>query len=70
MRSKNLKVVYADYLSKQVSGAQFENSMKRMNSPVSTMWRTNTNSMFQKSALGTMIKKPNVAVTQALAQKT
>lgn len=34
------------------------------------MWRTNTNSMFQKSALGTMIKKPNAAVTGALAQKT
>jgi len=70
MRSKNLKVVFADYLSKEVTGATFENSMKRMTSPVSTMWRTNTNSMFQKSALGTMIKKPNAAVTGALAQKT
>lgn len=34
------------------------------------MWRTNTTSMFQQSALGTMIKKPNAAVTNALAQKT
>lgn len=44
--------------------------MKRMSSPVSTMWRTNTNKMFSKSALGTMIKKPNPAVTEALNQKT
>ena len=70
MRQKNLKVVFAEYLSKQVSGAQFENTMKRMTSPVSSMWRTNTTSMFQQSALGTMIKKPNAAVTNALAQKT
>lgn len=34
------------------------------------MWRTNTDKMFQRSALGTMIKKPNAAVTDALAQKT
>lgn len=70
MRGKNLKCVFADYLSKTVSGPQFEGTMKRMSSPVSSMWRTNTNSMFQKSALGTMIKKPNAAVTGALAQKT
>ena len=44
--------------------------MKRMTSPVASMWRTNTNNMFQKSALGTLIKKPNPAVTEALAQKT
>ena len=44
--------------------------MRRMTSPVATMWRTNTSKMFQSSALGTMIKKPNAAVTDALAQKT
>ena len=70
MAGKNLKVVFADRLTKEVSGPQFENSMKRMTSPVATMWRTNTNKMFQKSALGTLIKKPNAAVTEALAQKT
>lgn len=47
MRQKNLKVVFADYLAKEVSGSQFENTMRRMNSPVSTLWRTNTNKMFQ-----------------------
>ena len=64
---KNLKVHFADYLSKEVSGSQFETTMRRMNSPVSSMWRTNTSKMFQQSALGTMIKKPNAAVTNALA---
>lgn len=68
--NKNLQVVFADYLSKEVSGPEFEGSMRRMNSPVSTMWKTNTSKMFQQSALGTMIKKPNAAVTEALAQKT
>ena len=70
MKQKNLRVVFADYLAKEVSGAQFENTMRRMNSPVSSLWRTNTNKMFQASALGTMIRKPNAAVTDALAQKT
>ncbi len=67
---KNLKVRFADYLSKEVSNEKFENTMKRMTSPVSTMWKTNTSKMFQTSSLGTMIKKPNAAVTDALAQKT
>lgn len=46
MRSKNLRVVFAEFLTKQVSGQQFENTMKRMTSPVSSLWRTNTNKMF------------------------
>ena len=70
MRQKNLKVAFADYLTKEVTDSGFENSMKRMNNSVSSMWRTSTSKMFQQSALGTMIKKPNGAVTQALAQKT
>ena len=70
MANKNLRVNFADYLSKEVSGAQFENKMKRMTSPVATMWRTSQTNMFNKSALGTMIRKPNAAVTEALAQKT
>ena len=70
MRNRNLKVYFANYLTKEVSDAQFEGTMKRMNSPVASMWRTNTSKMFQASALGTMIKKPNPAVTEALAQKT
>ena len=67
MRQKNLKVAFADYLTKEVTDAGFENSMKRMNNSVSAMWRTSTSKMFQSSALGTLIKKPNGAVTEALA---
>lgn len=39
--NKNLQVVFADYLSKEVSGAEFEGSMRRMTSPVATLWKTN-----------------------------
>ena len=66
MRNKNLKVTFADYLSKEVDNTEFESKMKRMTSPVSTLWKTNTDQMFKGSALGTMIKKPNLAVTEAL----
>lgn len=41
MKQKNLRVQFADYLSKEVTGAQFETTMRRMNSPVASMWRTN-----------------------------
>lgn len=68
--NKNLQVIFADYLTKEVSGPEFETTMRRMNSPVSSLWKTNTEKMFRQSALGTMIKKPNPAVTEALAQKT
>lgn len=57
-------------MTKNVTASDFETSMRRMNSPVSTLWRTNTDNMFRKSELGTMIKKPNAAVVDALAQKT
>jgi len=70
MRQKNLKVNFAEYLTKEVTDPSFENAMKRMSSSVSSMWRTNTSKMFQQSALGTMIRKPNAAVTEALNQKT
>lgn len=70
MRNKNLSVPFADYLTKECDAPEFEGTMKRMNSPVSTLWKTNTSSMFSKSNLGTMIKKPNNAVTEAQMLKT
>lgn len=70
MRDRNLKVIFADYLTKDVTASEFEGKMKRMTSPVSTLWKTNNDQMFKSSALGTMIKKPNKGVTEALAQKT
>ena len=67
MRNRKLKVLFADYLSKEISEDEFEGKMRRMNSPVSSLWKTNTDKMFQQSALGSVIKKPNLAVTEALA---
>lgn len=63
MINRKLKVVFADYLSREVTDKEFEDKMKRMNSPVSSLWKTNTDKMFQTSDLGKMIKKPNMAVT-------
>ena len=70
MINRKLKVIFADYLTKEVTQTEFEDKMKRMNSPVSTLWKTNQEKMFQTSDLGKMIKKPNLAVTEALGQKT
>lgn len=68
--NKNLRVAFDESLTKNVTSSDFETSMRRMNSPVSTLWRTNTDHMFRRSDLGTMIRKPNAAVVDALAQKT
>ena len=68
--NKNLKVVFADFLTREVKEKEFETTMRRSNSPVSTIWKTDTQSEFFKSSLGTMIKKPNHEVTEALMQKT
>jgi len=64
-----MKCHFADYLSKQVKDKEFETTMRRSNSPVSTTWRTNTQQEFFKSSMGTMIRKPNAEVNNALAQK-
>lgn len=65
MRNKGLQVPFASYLTRQCNDDTFENTMKRMNSPVSTLWRTNTKLNFNKSGLGTMIQKPNASVAEA-----
>lgn len=68
--NRNLKTYFAPHLTRELSDKEFENRMRRMNSPVSELWRTNTQLEFNKSQLGTLIKKPNFAVTEALMQKT
>jgi len=67
---KNMKVTFAPYLNHELKDKDFETTMRRSNSPVGQTWRTNTQSDFQKSCLGTMIKKPNQEVNQALNTKT
>lgn len=68
--NRNLKVQFAEFLSKTIADKEFETTMRRSNSPVGQTWRTNTQSDFHKSALGTMIRKPDADVNQALMQKT
>ena len=59
MINRNLSVTFANHLTKDLTDSEFETKMRRMNSPVAELWKTNTDSMFRQSALGTMIKKPN-----------
>lgn len=40
--NKNLKVAFNSDLTKNVTSSEFETSMRRMNSPVASLWRTNT----------------------------
>ena len=68
--NRNLKVVFRNDLSKTVGGAQFEEQMVRQKSPVSTLWRTSYNDTWAKSTLGSLVKKPNMQVTQTLNEKT
>ena len=65
MRNKALNVPFASYLTKECKDDAFETTMKRMNSPVSTLWKTNTQASFNRSGLGTMIQKPNASVAEA-----
>ena len=70
MRDKNLSVPFAEYLTKECSDAQFEQTMKRQASPVATLWRTSTEMNFRKSNLGQMIQKPNASKAEAQMLKT
>ena len=67
---RNLKVHFADYLRHELKDKDYEVTMRRSNSPVGQTWRTNTQQQFFNSSLGTMIKKPNQNVNEALNQKT
>jgi hypothetical protein len=44
--------------------------MVRQGSPVSTRWTTKYNDSWAKSTLGSLVKKPNTVITQALNEKT
>lgn len=68
--NRSLKCIFAAYLGKEVGNKDFETQMRRTNSPVSTMWKTNTESMFRASKMGNLVTKPNRHVTEALATKT
>ena len=64
--NKTMKANFASYLTTEVKDKEFETTMRRSNSPVAETWRTNTQNQFYKSALGTMIRKPNMEVTATL----
>jgi len=65
--NRNLACHFASYLGKEVGNKDFETQMRRTNSPVSTMWKTNTSAMFRASKMGNLVSKPNKHVTEALS---
>lgn len=67
---RNLKVAFENGLTKSIGSAQFEESMVRQKSPVSTLWRTSYGESWANSTLGSLVKKPNKTVTQTLNEKT
>jgi monomeric isocitrate dehydrogenase len=67
--NRTLKVHFADYLSRELANKDMEKTMRRMNSPVATMWTTNTSDVFRKSAMGNLVQKPNRHVHEAMMQK-
>ena len=68
--NRTLKVVFAHYLSKELADKDVEERMRRSNSPVSSLWKTNTSAMFGQSNLGKLVQKPNKHMTEAMMQKT
>ena len=67
---RNLEVVFKEDLSKTIGSAQFEDSMVRQKSPVSTLWTTSYDQKWANSTLGSLVKKPNKVVTKTLDEKT
>jgi len=64
--NRTLKVHFADYLGKELASKDYETTMRRSNSPVSTMWTTSTSDVFRKSAMGNLVQKPNRHVHEAM----
>jgi len=40
--NRNLRTYFADHMTKDLTDKEFETRMRRMNSPVSELWKTNT----------------------------
>lgn len=67
---RSLKAVFAQSFAESVKDKQFETTMKRSTTPVSTIWKTSYTKTFANSTLGTLLQKPNHEVVQTLNEKT
>ncbi len=65
-----MKAVFTPNFAESVKDKQFENTMKRSTTPVSTIWKTSYTKTFANSTLGTLLQKPNHEVVQTLNEKT
>ena len=67
---RNLSVVFSGDIKGTVGNFKFEDQMARQRSPVSTLWRTTYGEKWNRSTLGSLVKKPNLEVCQTLDEKT
>jgi hypothetical protein len=56
---RSLKAVFTQNFAESIKDKQFENTMKRSTTPVSTIWKTSYTKTFANSTLGTLLQKPN-----------
>ncbi len=68
--NRNVKVIFREDFSSMIKNKNFETSMKRSNSPVSSLWKTSYRKTFAGSTLGNLIQKPNQEVVKTLNEKT
>ena len=70
MTGKSMNTVFSENFKETLLNKNFEQSMKRSVSPVSSLWRTSYTKTFAQSTLGTLIQKPNPDLVQTLNDKT
>lgn len=68
--NRKLSAVFLPELNRAIGAPQFEEQMIRQKSPVSTRWTTSYGEKWMNSTLGSMIKKPNNELVNALNDKT
>ena len=61
--NRNLKSCFLSDLNRTVGAAKFEEQMVRQKSPVSTLWTSKYDEKWQRSTLGSLVKKPNNVVS-------
>lgn len=69
-QGRGLSTVFKADLTRCIGNSKFEEQMVRQKSPVSTLWRSQYSDAWAQSTLGSLVKKPNMTVTQTLDEKT
>lgn len=68
--ARSMRTVFLKELNQEIAAPTFENNMIRQRSPVNTIWTETYQDKWARSTLGCLLKKPNVNVQKAMAEKT